>query len=170
MPRFFDPEGAFWSKVDRSGDPDSCWEWRRYREPNGYGKVSVWGKKILAHRYSYELFYGSVPVGLEVCHRCNNPGCVNPKHLYAGTRSQNMFDAVSAGTHYHGPGGDPPHLRGADHPSTHLAEDQVLEIYRRAWANEPYPVIARDYSISRHIVANIKLGRSWGWLTQPPPE
>lgn len=95
------PEDRFWAMVEIPFDPDECWSWIGGIDGRwGYGKFGA-GKRddgiLLAHRFAYELFYGPVPCGLDVCHACNNPNCVNFSHLYAGTRKQNMEQAQRQG-------------------------------------------------------------------------
>lgn len=82
----------FWSKVDRSGGPDSCWLWRGNLTPLGYGRVGYAGRVVLAHRMAWELSVDDIPAGLWVLHRCDVPGCVNPAHLFLGTALDNARD------------------------------------------------------------------------------
>jgi len=89
-------EARFWKSVEKT---NYCWIWIKQKNRRGYGKFSLKNKTIAAHKYSYELVKGAVPDGLYVCHKCNNPSCVNPDHLYAGTNSQNTLDSVVSGTH-----------------------------------------------------------------------
>lgn len=90
----------FWAKVDRRG-PDECWTWMGSRSPKGYGVLGTIedGRpaSVRAHRLSYTLNVGPIPVGLMVCHRCDNPPCVNPAHLWVGTASDNQRDAYAKG-------------------------------------------------------------------------
>lgn len=91
----------FWERVDRSGE---CWVWTGSRSPEGYGKIvrmSPDAPSVVlsgrAHRLSYLFEYGPIPADLSVCHRCDNPSCVRPSHLFLGTAKDNAVDMASKG-------------------------------------------------------------------------
>lgn len=98
------PEERFWAKVDKDGpvpqhrpELGSCWVWTRATTGFGYGKLGLNGRALTAHRRSYEMAYGAIPNGLLVCHRCDNPPCVNPDHLFLGSFADNMRDMHAKG-------------------------------------------------------------------------
>lgn len=90
-------EARFWAKVDRSGGPEACWPWTGARAWNGYGQFGDGGQIHIASRVAWELSCGPIAEGLHVLHRCDNPPCVNPAHLFLGTHSDNMRDMVAKG-------------------------------------------------------------------------
>lgn len=77
---------------------DGCWEWTGSRNRQGYGRFSYEGGRfVFAHRYMFELFFGQIPQGMLVCHRCDNPSCVRPEHLFAGSARDNALDREAKG-------------------------------------------------------------------------
>lgn len=109
----------FWDKVAVKG-PDDCWEWQAYRGGAGYGRFGAGRKVFTASRIFWELANGEIPDGLFVCHRCDNPGCVNPGHLFLGTPKQNIDDMCSKGR--------AKRRHGEAHRDARFTEQQVRDI------------------------------------------
>ena len=86
----------FWNKTKARSD--GCLMWQGALQPNGYGRFKMHGKAELAHRVAWMLAHGKEP-DKQVCHTCDNPGCVSPEHLFVGTQSDNMQDCVRKGRH-----------------------------------------------------------------------
>ena len=148
-------KARFWAKVDVRG-PDECWEWQGARNKFGYGKLTVAGKQRAASRLVYELECGEIPAGQFVCHRCDNPPCVNPDHLFLGTHAENMRDRNLKGR---ARGGS---LRGERHPQAVLTAEQVRIIRDLATRKvKPQAAIGRQFGISQSHVSEIKNGNAW---------
>lgn len=82
-----------WARVDKSGGDDACWPWSGSRHRAGHGQIGVGGNRLAyAHRVAWELTNGPIAEGLCVCHKCDNPPCCNPAHMFLGTRAQNLDD------------------------------------------------------------------------------
>lgn len=99
-----------------------CWLWSGTKSRFGYGSLFIKGKSFSAHRISYSLFVGEIRDGYYVCHTCDTPACINPKHLFLGTPSDNIRDCVRKGRHIF------PDNSGENCATSKLRSDQVLEI------------------------------------------
>lgn len=152
-------EMRFWEKVKKRAD-DECWGWAASLTPSGYGQfgVRINGKHrpIPASRVSYFLSHGPIPVGMFVCHSCDNPICVNPSHLFLGSPGDNSRDAAKKKRLR------PFWSRGETHPKSRTSNETVLAILRAPGKQED---IAKQFGVSQHVVTNIKTGRTWGHVT-----
>lgn len=137
---------------------DGCWIWTKSRSNNGYGQIGHRenGHLVhkLAHRVSYELFIGPIPDGIYVCHTCDNPPCINPKHLWLGTAKDNNRDCREKGRHPYNPGG------GKATPIK-LTDSKVIEIKNLLMAGTKLLDISRRYGVSSSMISNIARGKSW---------
>ncbi len=147
--------GRFRSKIETiSKEHDICWEWAGFKMPSGYGRFRVGGNIEYAHRYSYKLYIGEIPKGLCVCHHCDNPSCVNPRHLFIGTHKDNMQDCISKGR-----GG---RLSGEKHPRSILTWDEVDEIRRLYLSGEcTQTEISKLFATDKQNIWHIVHYRSW---------
>jgi hypothetical protein len=93
----------FWTKVDKANEPSACWGWRSVKDRQGYGCIRLYNgprRRVSAHRASWEIHFGPIPHGLCVLHRCDNPQCTNPLHLFLGTILDNNRDMTNKGRHH----------------------------------------------------------------------
>jgi hypothetical protein len=134
-----------------------CWLWTGARNRQGYGHVGDHYHTRFAHRVAYELARGPIPDGLMICHRCDNPRCVNPAHLYAGTAVDNARDAVDRGRMRS--------ARGEEHYSARLSEQQVTEILRSVESGKD---LAARLGVAKSTISMIRTGRNWKHLRSEP--
>lgn len=147
----------FWKNVDKSGGEDACWEWKLYKDQDGYGGFTdkrkyKYHKK--AHRMAYEFTYGSISKGLQVCHKCDNPPCCNPTHLFLGTSKENNADAVRKRRH----------AFGQRNGGAVLKEYQVIEIIDLLKQGKTQAVLANLYKCSKGAISKIQTQRTWRYL------
>lgn len=147
----------FFSKIDKSS-VDGCWIWTGNKVGSGYGTIGL-GRRgegtVYAHRLSWELANGPIPDGMFLCHRCDNPPCVNPAHLFLGTPADNVQDAIAKGRH----------IKGELVGGCVLTEANVITIRRRyAAGGIRQEDLAAEYGVTRSNIGAIIRGRSWAHL------
>lgn len=134
-----------WSRVIKH--PGGCWEWQGNLNHDGYGDIRIGGgKRTKVHRVAYELCVGPIPEGALILHKCDNPRCVNPDHLYAGTQLENMHDRLDRHRN----------------PRVRLTKEQVEEIRQRyvPWKVTTYQ-LAKEYGVSAGYIWRIIAGQVW---------
>lgn len=149
----------FWAKVRHAQEPGACWPWLGSTR-HGYGNIGVGSRVdgsrrvVSAHRVAWELTHGPIPDGLWVLHRCDNPSCVRPTHLFLGTPQDNVDDMLAKGRHRA--------LAGEQHKSAKLTTSQVNEIrarYSREKANGKE--LAAEFGVSNVMIYRIVNQKSW---------
>jgi len=155
---------VFWTRVSKEpglGPQGDCWEWIAGGTRAGYGTMYFAGRNHYVHRISWFIFHGLWPT-LHVCHRCDNPPCVNPDHLFEGDDSVNIADAIAKGRARQmidGPG-----LRGETHGMVKLTSQEVMEIRRRYAMREKVQVLMQKYHVTESCIRMIVCGESWAHL------
>ena len=131
------PPDRFWESVNIDADGD-CWEWQLALTKGGYGHLR-WGREfVYAHRIAWELSNGLIPEGLCACHKCDNPSCCNPAHLFLGTHQENVLDAIEKGRW-----------------TRKLTMDQAREIRKRCITHGDQTRLANEYGVSVGAINNI---------------
>lgn len=149
---------AFWKRVKRN-DENECWPWQG-STTRGYGVFWRNHHAIMAHRFSYELHFGPIPVGKRphdncVCHKCDNRACVNPRHLFLGTQADNQDDMKKKGRS----------LIGERNYHCKLSAEAVREIRRLFGTGEVTRLeLAAMFGVNDRSISNIILRRKWTWL------
>ncbi len=144
-----DVELRFWSKVNKT---KSCWNWTATKSRNGYGQIKLSGNRqgTGAHRVSWEIAHGPIPQSLWVLHRCDNRACVNPDHLFLGTRKDNTNDMLLKSRQ----------SKGASRHNAKLTESHV-KIIRYVGRKLPQRIFMEEFGASETCIGNIVRGSTW---------
>lgn len=149
-------------------DPSGCWLWRGSRSDRGYGLMKAYKKQVYAHRVSWAVFNGRSPRGLCICHTCDEPQCVNPEHLWSGTRADNNRDMELKGRRANAPAKNP--RKGTDASWSILSERQVAWIrQQRRDTGARYSSLAYALNVPVRTVSNAATGFSWKHLNDIHP-
>ncbi len=135
-----------WKRIDIKSE-DECWEWQGSLVNKKYGKMIVGWKYCLTHRIVYELKNGNIPPEMVVCHKCDNPKCCNPKHLFLGTQKDNIHDMIS---------------KGREKRYSKLTKIDVLEIRKLyATGNYTHTKLGKLFSVDRKNISCIVNNKTW---------
>ena len=145
----------FWPRANRA--ENGCLEWiKKIPKTHWYPRIGYLRKQVGAHRISWMLTMGDIPKGMCVCHKCDNPICIDPNHLFLGTMADNTRDMIKKGRRVFGK-----HHKGEDSTSAKLTNKQVMEIRR---SNLSYTKLAKKYRIARGYIFHIKHRLTWNHI------
>lgn len=138
-------------------DPTTlCWEWCGVRFKSGYGRF----KKDYSHRVSYRCFIGGIQKGFCVCHKCDNPPCINPEHLFMGTRKDNSQDCLLKGRFTS--------LKGEKSSSARLKKRDILNILKETKEGKTQSELSKKYKVHYSLISLILNGKRWNVVTGLP--
>lgn len=145
-------EPRFWPKVQKT---TGCWIWTANKTRRGYGLVGVAsGRSMSAHRASWTLAYGPIPDGLCVLHRCDNPSCVRPDHLFLGSNADNIADREAKGRT----------ASGERNGNARLSRDAIAEIRSADRTYESYARLAERFGVHLSTIARVAQGAAWAHI------
>jgi hypothetical protein len=136
-----------------------CWEWNACRFDDGYGRFVVNAKVVLAHRMSYQIHVGVIPDNLLVLHKCDNPPCVNPEHLFVGTHQDNTDDMIAKGRGYRGNEETRPH--GESCYNSKFKDGDIVSIRLRAAEGAKTKDLAKLYDVQESAIRKIITRTAW---------
>lgn len=140
---------SVWQSVN-IGEPDACWWWTKYCNHDGYGRMNLNWKTYSAHRLAWESKYGSIPNKMCVLHKCDNPPCCNPAHLFLGTQKDNNNDRACKGRNAN--------RKGSRHPLSKLTDVSVQTIRQSCISGR---ALARRYNVSEATISMVRHRVSW---------
>jgi len=146
----------FWDKVDKT---NSCWLFRNGVKRHDYGTFGFQGRVRKAHIVSWIIHHGDIPKDLCVCHSCDNPPCVNPDHLFLGTKKDNAIDAAQKQRLFRVPATCM--TRGINRHNAKLNEKQVKQIRNEHRNGSSYRLLAQKYHVCTRTVGHIVHKRKW---------
>lgn len=130
-----------------------CYEWSRAKSSKGYGYLRFNGRDVRAHRLAFELAFGPIPDGFHVCHRCDNPPCCNPGHLFLGTAKDNHVDKVLKGRAVP--------QKGSRNNNSTLLESDVVDIRKMRESGARVNEIARQFKVHQTTITKIITRATW---------
>lgn len=136
----------FWNKVSRT---DGCWEWTAYKTQGGYGQFSFRDKMIICPRFVWIITHGDIPPGIWVLHKCDNPACVRPGHLFLGTCLDNNRDRANKGRS----------ATGIKAGRAKLTDDDIDEIIKTPTYRGHGTYLANKFGITKDYVSRLRHGR-----------
>lgn len=149
-------EEQFWARVARTDNIEECWLWMGTHHPYGYGVVRFGGRYDGVHRIAYRLHHKCDIGGLCVLHKCDNPPCCNPHHLFLGTKTDNAQDMTAKGRR----------ARGERNGNSKLQEEDVRAVReQRAMLGTSYAVLGKQFNISEAQAGGIVRRDSWAHVT-----
>ena len=135
---------------------EDCWEWEACKNDSGYGMFNFSGQTRKAHRVAYQFYVGEIPEGMCVCHQCDNPGCVNPAHLFLGTPKDNLDDMYRKGRQRI--------PLGENRAFAKLTSAQVKEIRARCARGELQREVGKLFGVGQPRISTIVNRKKWAWL------
>ncbi len=141
--------------------PTGCFEWSGSRDIHGYGWIHFDGRTVKTHRASYAAFVAPVEAGQTICHRCDNPPCMEPTHLFVGTHLDNMRDMKAKGRRRPDVG----YVKGEAHHSSKLTEGDVRRMRALRVEGATYTVLVAEFGVSKQTVGDICNHKIWKHVT-----